>query len=145
MRLSLTKVIAILGLSIILANSGVAWALQRCSTDSESGYHIHLAQTESASTISNRAYSSPAVAVEHRHQPPSRIHCTETPILKLAFGPVSSVFRLEPPKDGTVKACWPAALLNASTSASNSSLPASVLLAVKPRLSPHLLILRFRI
>ena len=145
MKLSSAKLIAILGLSIILTNSGVAWALQRCLIDSESGDHIHLAQTESASTIINRAYSSPAVAFEHRHQPPSRIHCTQTSIPKLAFGPVSSVFRLEPPKGDAVKAFSLAALLDANTSTSNGSLPASIQLSVKPRLSPHLLIPRFRI
>lgn len=143
MKLSSAKIIAILGLSIILTNSGVAWALQRCSTDNESGEHMHLAQTESTSAISNRAYSSPP-AVEYRHHPPSRIHCTQTSIPKLAFGPVSSVFRLELPKGDAVKAFLPAALLNANTSTSNGSLPASIL-SVKPRLSPHLLFPRFRI
>lgn len=146
MKLSSAKIIAVLGLSIILTNSGVAWALQSCLTNKEPGDHLHSAHTASASAASNRVYSSTVVAVKHRHQASPRIHCTETLVLKLWFGPVAPFFRLEPPKDNAVNAFLPAALLNASASAlSGDSLPASIQLALKPRLSPHRLIPRLRI
>ncbi len=144
MKLLSAKIIAILGLSIILTNSGVAWALQRCVIDNDSADHIHPTHTATAAT-SNRAYSSHVVAVEHHHHPPSRIHCTEILVLRLWFGPVAPVFRLEPPKDDAVKAFLPAALLNAGANTLTGSLPAPILLSVKPRLSPHLLIPRLRI
>ena len=145
MNLSSAKIIAILGLSIILTNAGVAWALQHCLGDSESADHIHPVQTASALATSNRAYSSPAVAVELRQQPSSRIHCTESPVLKLWLG-VPSIFRLEVPKDDVVHAFLPAALLNATASPSTGrGVPASIQLSVKPRLSPHLSIPRLRI
>ena len=144
MTLSSAKIVGILGLLIILTNSGVAWALQRCFTDNESGDHIHSAQTASAPAASNGAYSSRVVAVEHRHQPPSRIHCSETQILKLDFGPASSVFRLDSPTDSGVKVFLTAALSNIAAT-SNASLPESIYLSVKSHLSPHSLIPKLRI
>jgi len=145
MNLSSAKIIAILGLSIILTNSGVAWALQHCLTDNEAGDYIHLALTASARPTSKREYSAPAVVVEHRHQAASRIHCTENPVLKLWFGPVANVFRLEPPRDDALSAFLPDELLNASASALTGSVPVPIHLLVTLRLSPHLFFPRFRI
>ena len=143
MNLSLAKDIAILGLSFILTSSGLPWALQRCLTDDASEGHLHSAQAESAPATNHRAFPSGAVVFEHRHQP-SRIHCTETQILKLSFGPASSVFRFEPPKDGGVKAFLAVALSN-TTGTLNARLAGSIYLLVKPHLSPHSLIPKFRI
>lgn len=144
MTFSSAKIVGILALSVILTNSGVAWALSRCLTDSASRDHIHLPRTEMGSVVSSRAHSSPTVVVEHRHQPPSRIHCTETQILKLDFGPASSVFRLDSSKNVNLIRAFLAAPLTDTAGTSNASLPESVYLA-KLHQSPHLLISKLRI
>jgi hypothetical protein len=128
MTFSSAKTVGILALSVILTNSGVAWALSRCLD----------------SVVSSRAHSSSTVAIEHRHQPPSRIHCTETQILKLDFGPASSVFRLDSSKNVNLIRAFLAAPLTDTAGTSNASLPESVYLA-EPHLSPHLLISKLRI
>lgn len=145
MNLSSAKVIAILGLSIILTNSGVAWASQRCSGHSESGDHIHLVQIESPLAAGYRRYSSPTIAVEHTHPPPARIHCTESPVLKIWFGPVVPVFRLETPKDNVIHAFLPAEFLNARARALSGRCFLSVHHALQTFLSPNLSIPRLRI
>lgn len=92
------KFVSMLCLSLIVVNSGVAWALYQCSTENDRKDHMH-GQGESPATGGNGAYSPLAAAIEQRHEPLSRIHCPESPILKLAFGAASSGFRLEPPKE----------------------------------------------
>jgi hypothetical protein len=137
------KRIAILGLAIVLTSAGVSWALQRCLPDGESGDHVHPDQAESAFVMNNFEYSSTTLATDHRHQTASRIHCTESQILKLALGPASSAFRLQPPKDGDVRAFLAAAL--PKTVALNARPADSIYVSIKAHLSPHSLIPRFRI
>ena len=143
MKLS-AKFVSMLCLSLILVNAGVAWALHHCSTDRDLGDHIR-AQSESPATDGNSAYPPLAATIEQRHEALSRIHCPETPILKLAFGAASSGFRLESPKEDAANAVFLTNLLNTGTSTVSGSLLESARLLFERRLSPHLFLPRFRI
>jgi hypothetical protein len=89
MTVPIPKFIAIVCLSIVLIGSGTAWALQNCLLGGEAVEHAHT---------SNGELREGSGAIEHPHAPVSKLHCPEYDFLKqLSLGPVSSVFRLEPP------------------------------------------------
>ena len=139
MKMPLLKLFGIVWLALMFVNSGAAWALQRCLGDIEATEHAHIFANEMGNAPRNVAY--PAVAaIEQRHQPLSRIHCPENHISRLSFGPASSVFRLDAPKEAQVKAIPPAALLTTSTSISNGN-PVDW----NVWLSPHLVLSKLRI
>jgi hypothetical protein len=133
----LTKIVAIVCLALLLASAGGAWVLQHCPDLAEAAEHVHASESD-----------SPAVRsiFEHRHEPLSRIHCAESPILKLSFGPASPTFRLEPAKGYGAKTMSAAALLNSDKAISSGTiLNWTVWLSTTPRLPPHLFFSKLRI
>ena len=87
MKVRLMKAFATACLAFLLVSSGAAWALQHCLLDSHPGDHVHASDSEAVNARSSLAYPAVASRIEHRHGPLSRIHCRDTPILKLSFGP----------------------------------------------------------
>ena len=132
MAVPLLKFISTICLSIVLIGSGAAWALQHCRADSKSAEHAHIALTgELLAPNSN--------STDH-HRPHGRIHCPDHDIATLSFGPLSSLFRLQPPNDNGV------AFLNSRLPALVATRFAWILrISVRPHLSPHLILSKLRI
>ena len=130
MTIPLPKFISTLCLSMVLISSGTAWALQNCLLGSESSEHVHVAQSELPSDTSNSA---------HHHRPSGRIHCPEHDIATLSFGPLSSLFRLDPPDDsGTF-------LISRRPASMAARFSWTAQLSIRPHLSPHLTLSKLRI
>lgn len=131
MTIPLPKFISMLCLSMVLISSGTAWALQNCLLGSESAEHVHVAQGELPSATSNSA---------HHHRPSGRIHCPEHDIATLSFGPLSSLFRLDPPDDsgGTF-------LISRGPASMAARFAWTVQRSIRPHLSPHLTLSKLRI
>lgn len=131
MTVPLPKFVAIICLSIVLIGSGTAWALQTCLLGGESVEHTHISNAEMATGDS---------AIENHHKPASKVHCPEYDFLKqLSLGPVSSVFRLEPPDRDTN------ALATPNTIATSGEFFDWTRRSIKPHLSPHLFLSKLRI
>jgi hypothetical protein len=131
MTVKLPKFISSLCLSIILVSSGAAWALPDCLMRGEGVDHEHL---------SNGELPFAGRVIDHPHKPEAKIHCPDDHILKLSFGPVSSIFRLEPLVQDA------AALLNADAPISIAApFDWTILRSINPHLSPHLFLSKLRI
>ena len=132
MTVRLPRLISTFCLSIVLISSGTAWALRSCLIDGEAVEHAHS---------SNDEVPSSSGAIKHQHKPASRVHCPDYNLLKqLSFGPVSSVFRLEPPDPHTDALSTPSTITTGG-----EFFGLAVLRSIKPHLSPHLFLSKLRI
>lgn len=131
MTVQLPRFVSSLCLSIILISSGVAAALQDCLMHRESVDHAHLA----IGGVPNAAE-----VINHLHKPEARIHCPENLILTFAFGPASSVFRLEPLVEDAA-----ASLNNDTASGGNALFYRKIPRFINPHLSLHLFLSKLRI
>jgi len=135
MNISLSKLFATAFMAAMLVGSGVAWALQNCIFAGEAADHAHVLHDQSAGT---------AAPLEHHHRPSPRIHCPEYHILNASFGTASSAFRLDPPKEDTVKMFPAAVSLNGSEGILNG-FGQNCRAPLLPHLPSHLFLARLRI
>ena len=132
MTIRLPRLIPTLCLSIVLISSGTAWALRSCLIDGEAVEHAQSFNDE---------VPSRSGAIEHQHKPASKVHCPEYTLLKqLLFGPVSSIFRLEPPDRDTDARTTPSTITTGG-----EFFDLTVRRSIKPHLSPHLFLSKLRI
>jgi hypothetical protein len=135
MNISLGKLFATAFMAAMLVSSGTAWALQNCTFAREAADHAHVLHDQSADRLT---------PVEHPQHPVARIHCPENHMLNVSLGVTSSAFRLDPPKEDSVKMFPVAVSLNGSEGILNG-FDQNCRAPLLPHLPSHLFLARLRI